>query len=69
VSEDFSESAAELVLKKDPVGTQFVASPYWGENCLVMRIVLDLGTKESVEYIWTEPMSAAIFSRLNDVNV
>ncbi|KZN88913.1 Conidial yellow pigment biosynthesis polyketide synthase [Penicillium chrysogenum] len=32
VSEDFSESAAELVLKKDPVGTQFVASPYWGET-------------------------------------
>ncbi|KAJ5437643.1 hypothetical protein N7445_006187 [Penicillium cf. griseofulvum] len=32
VSDDFSESSAELVLKQDPPGTKFVASPYWGET-------------------------------------
>ncbi|KAE8350732.1 conidial yellow pigment biosynthesis polyketide synthase [Aspergillus coremiiformis] len=31
VSDDFSESAAELILQKDPPDTRFVASPYWGE--------------------------------------
>lgn len=31
VSDDFSESVAEVVLQEDPVGTRFVSSPYWGE--------------------------------------
>ncbi|EFQ36690.1 beta-ketoacyl synthase domain-containing protein [Colletotrichum graminicola M1.001] len=32
ISSDFSEAAAEIVLKDHPVGTRFVASPYWGES-------------------------------------
>ncbi|KDN68164.1 putative beta-ketoacyl synthase domain-containing protein [Colletotrichum sublineola] len=32
VSSDFSEAAAEIVLKDHPAGTRFVASPYWGES-------------------------------------
>ena len=32
VSRDFDEAAAEIVLHNDPQGTQFVASPYWGES-------------------------------------
>lgn len=31
VNSEFTESAAEIVLKNDPVGTRFVLSPYWGE--------------------------------------
>ncbi|KAL6405238.1 putative beta-ketoacyl synthase domain-containing protein [Ilyonectria robusta] len=32
ISSDFSEAAAEIVLKDHPAGTRFVASPYWGES-------------------------------------
>jgi zearalenone synthase (nonreducing iterative type I polyketide synthase) len=31
VLDDFTESAAEIVLQDDPADTRFVASPYWGE--------------------------------------
>ncbi|KAF1962477.1 ketoacyl-synt-domain-containing protein [Byssothecium circinans] len=31
VSDDFTESAAEIVLRDEPADTRFVASPYWGE--------------------------------------
>ncbi|KAK0384631.1 hypothetical protein NLU13_8717 [Sarocladium strictum] len=31
VSDDYLESAAQVVLPSDPVGTRFAASPYWGE--------------------------------------
>lgn len=32
VSEDFQEAAAEIVLQKDPAGTNFASSPYFGES-------------------------------------
>lgn len=32
ISSKFEEAAAEVVLQTDPPGTQFVASPYWGES-------------------------------------
>lgn len=32
ISSDFEEAAAEVILNDDPKGTQFVASPYWGET-------------------------------------
>ena len=32
ISSNFEEAAAEVVLQNDPPGTQFVASPYWGES-------------------------------------
>ena len=32
ISGNFEEAAAEVVLQNDPAGTQFVASPYWGES-------------------------------------
>ncbi|ESU07824.1 hypothetical protein FGSG_02395 [Fusarium graminearum PH-1] len=32
ISSDFQEAAAVIVLNSDPVGTKFVASPYWGES-------------------------------------
>ena len=32
ISSTFEEAAAEVLLQNDPPGTQFVASPYWGES-------------------------------------
>nr|ACD39753.1 non-reducing polyketide synthase [Hypomyces subiculosus] len=32
ISNEFDEAAAEVVLQKNPAGTQFFASPYWGES-------------------------------------
>lgn len=32
ISLDFQEAVARVVLQEDPRGTQFVASPYWGES-------------------------------------
>ncbi|KAK1573275.1 beta-ketoacyl synthase domain-containing protein [Colletotrichum navitas] len=32
VSDDFSEAAAEIVLRDHPTNSRFLASPYWGES-------------------------------------
>ena len=32
ISNNFEEDVAEVVLQDEPPGTQFVASPYWGES-------------------------------------
>jgi iterative type I PKS product template protein len=34
IANDFQEAAASVVLQNDPPGTQFTASPYWGEALL-----------------------------------
>ncbi|KAH8892730.1 non-reducing polyketide synthase [Thozetella sp. PMI_491] len=34
ISSNFEEAAAEVVLQRDPYGTQFTASPYWGESLI-----------------------------------
>jgi iterative type I PKS product template protein len=32
ISSNFEEAVAEVILRNDPEGTQFAASPYWGET-------------------------------------